>query len=181
MLVAFIVLTLCSSRYAMDGSSAAAKAVIGMIFIYYFFYNLTWLGLLIGYTAEILPYKIRAKDLTVMFLYVDLALFFNQYINPIALDALGWKYYIFYCWWLGVELATVYFFYIETHDTPLEGIVKHFDSKQAVPGGGAATEKGLHFASEAGFDDTVRMTTEKQAAVEVECVQHVNTGGSFKP
>jgi hypothetical protein len=57
----------------MDGSSAAAKAVIGMIFIYYFFYNLAWSGLLIGCTAEILPYKIRAKGLTVMFLCVDLA------------------------------------------------------------------------------------------------------------
>src|SRR5271163_1208831 len=53
MLVAFIVWTVYSSRYAMDGSSAAAKAVIGMIFIYYFFYNLAWSGLLIGYTAEI--------------------------------------------------------------------------------------------------------------------------------
>ena len=73
MLVAFIVWTVCSSRYAMDGSSSAAKAVIGMIFIYYFFYNLAWSGLLIGYTAEILPYKIRAKGLTVMFLCVDLA------------------------------------------------------------------------------------------------------------
>ena len=181
MLVAFIVWTICSSRYAMDGSSAAAKAVIGMIFIYYFFYNLAWSGLLIGYTAEILPYKIRAKGLTVMFLCVDLALFFNQYINPIALDALGWKYYIFYCCWLGVELATVYFFYIETRNTPLEEIVKHFDGEQAVLGGGAATEKGLHLASEAGFDDTVRMTTEKQAAVEVEGVRRVNTSSSVEP
>jgi hypothetical protein len=52
----------------MDSSSAAAKAVIGMIFICYFFYNLAWSGLLI----ETLPYKIRAKGLTVMFLRVDL-------------------------------------------------------------------------------------------------------------
>jgi hypothetical protein len=33
MLVAFIVWIVCLPRYAMDGSSAAAKAVIGMIFI----------------------------------------------------------------------------------------------------------------------------------------------------
>ena len=73
MLLAFIVWTVCSSRYALTGSKAAAKAVIGMIYIYYFFYNLAWSGLLIGYTAEILPYKIRAKGLTVMFLCVDLS------------------------------------------------------------------------------------------------------------
>lgn len=53
-----------------------------------------------------------------MFLMVDIALFFNQYVNPIALDALDWKYYIFYCVWLAVELAVVYFFYVETRNTP---------------------------------------------------------------
>ena len=94
-----------------------------------------------------------------------MTVFFNQYINPIALDHLGWKYYIFYCVWLGIELTVVYFFYIETRNTPLEEIAKHFDGDQAVIGGGAATEKGLHLATEAGMDDTIRMTTERQASV----------------
>jgi len=57
-----------------------------MIYIYYFWYNIAWSGMLVGYTVEILPYNIRAKGLTVMFLMVDIALFFNQYVNPIALD-----------------------------------------------------------------------------------------------
>ena len=56
------------------------------------FYNMAWSGLLVGYAAEILPYSLRAKGLTVMFLMVDVALFFNQYVNPIALDAIAWKY-----------------------------------------------------------------------------------------
>ena len=74
----------------------------------------------------------------------------------------------------------MYFFYIETRNTPLEEIVKHFDGEQAVLGGGAATEKGLHLAGEAGFDDTVRMTTEKNAGVEVQHVQRVRTSGSLE-
>ena len=48
-------------------------------------------------------------------------MWFNQYINPIALDKIQWKYYIVYTLWLAVELAVVYFFYIETRNTPLEG------------------------------------------------------------
>ncbi len=64
------------------------------IYIYYFFYNIAWSGLLVGYTVEILPYNIRAKGMTVVFLMVDIALFFNQYINPIALDHIEWRYYI---------------------------------------------------------------------------------------
>jgi MFS family permease len=73
MFVTFIVWTICSARYSMTKSAAAGRAVIGMIYIYYFFYNLAWSGMLIGYTAEILPYKIRAKGLTVMFLAIDLS------------------------------------------------------------------------------------------------------------
>lgn len=157
MLVTFIVWTICSARYAMNNNDkGAAKAVIGMIYIYYFCYNLAWSGLLVGYTVEILPYNIRAKGMTVMFLCVDISLFFNQYVNPIALQNITWKYYIFYCVWLGVELAVVYFFYIETRNTPLEEIAKHFDGEDAVVGGAGATEKGRQLAAEAGLEDTIR-------------------------
>ena len=109
----------------------------------------------IAYPLEILPYNIRAKGMTVMFLMVDIALFFNQYVNPIALKHIGWKYYIVYCCWLAVELAVVWKFYIETRHTPLEEIAKHFDGEAAVVGGAAATEKGRVLASELGGLDTV--------------------------
>lgn len=110
MLATFTVWTICSARYQIEKSKSAANAVVGMIYIYYFWYNIAWSGMLVGYTVEILPYNIRAKGLTVMFLMVDIvswiscsampchfdqveilthryqALFFNQYVNPIALD-----------------------------------------------------------------------------------------------
>jgi cellulose synthase/poly-beta-1,6-N-acetylglucosamine synthase-like glycosyltransferase len=60
--------------------------------------------MLVSYAAEILPYNLRAKGLTLMFFMVNLALWFNQYINPIALENIGWKYYIVYCVWLAVSL-----------------------------------------------------------------------------
>lgn len=31
-----------------------------------------------------------------MFLFVDLALVFNQYVTPTALTHIGWKYYMIY-------------------------------------------------------------------------------------
>lgn len=83
-----------------------------------------------------------------MFLCVDLALFFNQYVNPIALNNIGWKYYIVYCVWLACELAVVWKYYIETRNTPLEEIAKYFDGESAVVGGAAATEKGRKLAGE---------------------------------
>lgn len=182
MFVSFIVWTICSSRYAIAGNKAASNGVVGMIFVYYFFYNLAWSGLLVGYTVEILPYNIRAKGMTVVWLAVDIArkfpsrtfptlhktpsnltqtVFFNQYVNPIALKNIGWKYYIFYCVWLAVESAVVYFFYIETKNTPLEEIAKFFDGDQAVIGGGAATTKGLELAREAGLENTIRAASDE--------------------
>lgn len=91
MLCTFIIWTACAGTFAKTGNVGAGHTVIAMIYIYYVFYNMAWSGMLIGYSAEILPYNIRAKGLTVMFLMVDIALFFNQYVNPIALGHLGWK------------------------------------------------------------------------------------------
>lgn len=61
MLVSFIVETIGSARYAETKNESAGKAVIVFIFIYYIFYNLGFCGLLVSYSAEILPYRIRAK------------------------------------------------------------------------------------------------------------------------
>lgn len=61
MLVSFIVETIGSAQYAKTESTAAGNAVIVFIFIYYIFYNLGFCGLLVSYSTEILPYRIRAK------------------------------------------------------------------------------------------------------------------------
>jgi hypothetical protein len=39
---------------------------------------------------------------------------FNQFINPWALEAIGWWYYLAYCAWLIVELVFVIWFVVET-------------------------------------------------------------------
>lgn len=47
------------------------------------------------YATEIAPYGLRAKLYVSLNFSVTLALFFNQYANAPALEALAWKYYIF--------------------------------------------------------------------------------------
>ncbi|KFY23258.1 hypothetical protein V493_05976 [Pseudogymnoascus sp. VKM F-4281 (FW-2241)] len=148
MLGSFIVWTACASSVAMTNNYVAANAEITFIFIFYCFYNMAWSGLLVGYAVEILPYNIRAKGMTVLWFAIDLSLFFNSYVNPIALGALGWKYYIVYDVWLAFELFIVWLFYIETSNTPLEEIVKHFDGEAALLGGAVATEKGRHLVGQ---------------------------------
>ena len=157
----FVIWTILSERFDATHVKANGSAVVFMIFLYYTFYNLAWSGLLVGYTVEILPYSIRAKAMCYMFGCVDLALFFNTYINPIALDDIGWKYYIVYCVWLFVELIVVYFFYIETKNTPLEEIARHFDGDAAAVGGAAATEKGRMIENEIHEKEKTATVTEE--------------------
>lgn len=93
-----------------------------------------------------------------MFLFVDIALWFNQYVNPIALSAITWKYYLVYVCWIVVETFVVWKWFIETKNTPLEEIAKYFDGDAAMVGGDAATEKARHLA---GDDDGVDVSETK--------------------
>lgn len=66
------------------------------------------------YTTEILPFGLRAKGYTWLNFCVTLALFFNQFINGIALDAIQWRYYIAYCVFLAFEIVVIYMYVVET-------------------------------------------------------------------
>ena len=50
--------------------------------------------LIVSYTAEILLFSLCAKGFNIFAFVVSVALIFNQYVNPIVLDTIGWKYYI---------------------------------------------------------------------------------------
>ncbi|RFU25255.1 hypothetical protein B7463_g11079, partial [Scytalidium lignicola] len=141
MLVIFTIWTILSALYNKTGSAGDGKGVIAMIFFYYTAFNCGWQGLVLAYPVEILPYNIRAKGLTVTFLGVSTSIL-NQYINPVGLQNVGWKFYIFYCVWLLVELIVVYFLWVETKNTPLEEVCKIFDGEDAHVGGMAATKTG---------------------------------------
>ena len=147
MTVCYVVMTVGLGCYHRpDGStdSAAANVFLVFMFLYYISYNIAFNGMLVSYSTEILPYRIRAKGLNVMFICVDLSLFFNSYVNPLALSAIQWKYYIVYCGWLLVEIVVVFKYYVETKQTVLEEIAKIFDGETAIVGGAAATEKVRH-------------------------------------
>ncbi|KAK0347959.1 hypothetical protein LTR91_005840 [Friedmanniomyces endolithicus] len=136
MLITFVIWTICTALFEDSGNLGAGKAVIAMIFLFSATYAFAWSGLLVAYTVEIMPFKLRAKGLMVMNFFVQVALVFNQYINPIGLARLNpqWKFYTIYCCWIAVELVVVYFFYIETKGPTLEEIAKIFDGEDADVG-----------------------------------------------
>lgn len=84
-----------------------------------------------SYTVEILPYKIRAKGLTLCFIFTSLAGIFNQWVNPVGIEALGWKFYLVYVVVLVLECLAIYFLYVETKGPTLEEIATLFDGNDA--------------------------------------------------
>lgn len=94
--------------------------IAALLVIFNASYAIAWTPLVTSYPIEVLPFSLRAKGYTICIFFVSAAVVFNQYINPIALAAIGWKYYIVYCAWIAFELVFVYFFIVETKGRTLE-------------------------------------------------------------
>lgn len=96
MIVVFATITGVSAHYATSGSHAAAVAVVAMIFVYNGIYNIMQ-PLLYVYITEVFPFVHRAKGIAILQFSTRGSTAFNAFVNPIGLDALAWKFYLFYC------------------------------------------------------------------------------------
>lgn len=96
MLITFSVWTACSAVYAKTESASAGIAVVAMIFCFYGAAGAAWPGLTVSYTVEILPFNIRAKGLTLCFCFTALSGVFNQWVNPLGIERLQWRFYLVY-------------------------------------------------------------------------------------
>lgn len=130
MLLFFTAQTIAFAEFSKTGAPAAAHSVIAFLFLFYAAYDIAFTPLIVSYTVEILPYQLRAKGFTIFNFTISLAIIFNQYVNPIALGKLTWKYYIVYVCWIAFELVYVYLFVVETKNRSLEETAAIFDGAE---------------------------------------------------
>lgn len=150
MCLTYMVWTILSAAYSasadyfdedgnpVGGTTSIGNGVLAVIFIYYGFYNIALSPLIVSYTVEILPFRIRSRGLMVFQVCISISLVFNQFVNPIALDGIQWRYYIVYTVWLAIEFIYIYLFMVETKGKngtplPLEEIARLFDGDDAEP------------------------------------------------
>lgn len=147
MLAAYIVITGLSGSFAQTGTAAVGAAVVPFLFVYYAGYDIALTPLLTAYPCEIWPFMLRARGNAATWMATVSAIFFNTFVNPIALDAIGWKYYIVFVVILVVYGITAYFCYPETKGMTLERIAMLFDDDEEIavaePVGKTMTEKGI--------------------------------------
>lgn len=132
MLISYTVISGLSGSFANTGNKSTGIAVIPMLFLYYGSYDIAFTPLLFSYPVEIWQYSLRARGVVVTALFTNIAIFFNIFVNPIALGAIAWKYYIVFAVILVFITITVYFFYPETRGHSLEEIALIFDGEDAL-------------------------------------------------
>ncbi|WVW82643.1 hypothetical protein I302_104654 [Kwoniella bestiolae CBS 10118] len=128
-LCAFSAVTGLSGAFAQHRSSSVGTAVIPFLFIFYLFQNMAWAVLANLYVAEILPYSLRSKGMSIYVTTQSVSLAFNQYVNPVAIAAIAWKYYFVY---IGIQVLLVifaYFFLVETKGYTIEEVSRLFDGR----------------------------------------------------
>lgn len=132
MLVSYVIWTACSAVFNQTGSTGAGKGVLAFIFIFMFHYDIAYTPLVMAYPTEIFPYSLRSKGLTVTLVVMFSSLLAAAFLNSIAMEAIGWKYYIVFCVVLFFVLLNNYFFYPETKGHSLEEIAILFDGEKAA-------------------------------------------------
>ncbi|OQU94098.1 hypothetical protein CLAIMM_00510 isoform 2 [Cladophialophora immunda] len=128
MLVSYVVMTGLSGSFAHTQSHAVGIAVVPVMFVYYGFYDIGWTPLPFSYGAEILPYHMRLKGLSIMLSVQSIAQAFNQWVNPLALANITWKYYIVYIVLIVMYLVLIILFFPETRRLTIEEVSVIFDT-----------------------------------------------------
>lgn len=126
-------LTVSSAMYTEHGWSSAAYASVVFMFFYNAGFNIGCNPLPYSYVPEVLPFGIRAKGFAIFFLVSQGALIVNQYVNPIAMNSIGYWYYVFYLGMLFLFITVIYFTYPETSGYSLEELSMLFEDGFGKP------------------------------------------------
>ena len=94
--------------------------MIPFLFIFNAFYALAFTPIPMLYTPEISPFSLRAKSAALLLLSQNCAQAFNQFVNPVALAAIAWKYFIVYVVVIAIYIVLFWFFCKETKGLTVE-------------------------------------------------------------
>ncbi|KAJ6786624.1 hypothetical protein PWT90_03713 [Aphanocladium album] len=133
MFIVFVIWTITSAinqeRHFEDRK--LASAVVAMIFLFHVGYQPLAASAIV-YVIESAPFSLRAKTSMIFQFCAYTASVFNNFVNPVAMDAIQWRYYIVYCVILAAEVVITYFFLPETKGRSLEEIAEIFDGSHTV-------------------------------------------------
>ncbi|KAM5363702.1 hypothetical protein ACJZ2D_011900 [Fusarium nematophilum] len=137
----FAVWTALSAEYVKTESKGLGIGVVAVIFIYNTLYATCWLSMVVTYPLELATTKQRGIFFSYELLVINGSSFVVNYINPIALENISWRYYVIQCVFNGALLVVIWFTFRETKGLTLEEIACVFDGSEAFEN--AAAVAGL--------------------------------------
>jgi MFS family permease len=161
--IAYLIWTICSAinqeRDFKDHGYAGG--VLAMIFVYTAFYH-ACSPVSPTYIMEITPYSLRSKASMLYQLTGNLAGLYNSFANPVAMEAIGWRYYIVWVVIIFINLTLIFFFFPETKNRGLEEVAEIFDGPDALSGANAMRQLGLDVNAQ----NAVELARDTKLAVE---------------
>ncbi|KAK6081348.1 hypothetical protein SCUP515_03036 [Seiridium cupressi] len=155
MIIIFVPYIALNAVYAKEGRSGEGYGVVVCLFLFDFMYNVACNPLLYSYPTEIMPFFMRSKGLAVKTFVGQIALIINMYVNPIALAAISYYYYVFFlalnCLWLFL----IWMYFPETNGYSLEELATLFDGhgdNVQILDGKVVTIKGDNIVEETEVD-----------------------------
>ncbi|PWY69968.1 MFS general substrate transporter [Aspergillus eucalypticola CBS 122712] len=139
MTISYIMITAFTASFEEHHERSVGTAVIPLLFIYFASYGIALIPLLIAYPCEIWQFSLRIRGLSITWISSCLFASFNSLDNPIALETISWKYFVF----LKVLIVygiTEYYMYPETKGRSLEEIQRLFQSENPEPTSSRATD-----------------------------------------
>ncbi|KIX05162.1 uncharacterized protein Z518_06034 [Rhinocladiella mackenziei CBS 650.93] len=108
-------------------TQAGRNGIIAMLFLFQMGYSSTWTPLSFSYCAEVLNFTLRAKGMAFYNIFTSSSGFINQYVIPVGLANIKWRFYIIGVVWDIFMAIVIVFTYIETKGLTLEQIQKRFE------------------------------------------------------
>ncbi|KAK4554049.1 hypothetical protein LTR86_008890 [Recurvomyces mirabilis] len=148
MLLIFIGMTVSFERLSVAKANGTKNqaASIAALFFYFAYapaYSIGNNALTYTYLIELFPYAVRSRGIGVEQIFGKAGGFFSNFVNPIALGAIGWKFFAAYCGWIFFEFLFQFTFYPETSGRTLEELSFLFEDKALADQAVHAVEKQL--------------------------------------
>ena len=106
----------------MSSNQVGISATVAAIFLFQGAYSFGWTPLLYLYPPEVLNFPIRAKGMGIFTFVLNGASLLCVFSFPFALESIGYTTYLANGMWDMLEVAFIWFYWVETSGKTLEEI-----------------------------------------------------------
>lgn len=133
LLLVLVGLTVSGATFAHSGETdhKSAVATVALVWIYMGFYNFCN-PILYSYPAEVQTFSMRSKGLLIWNSVTQIQAIYVTFVDSIALDAIGYKYYIVYMPLVILQIFLVKYFMVETKGFTLEEVALAFENASST-------------------------------------------------